>query len=187
MALIIIGQGTEVISGDLNDNFEYLDGRINDVGTSLTTVQSNLSTINTNLNNSINGVASDLSDLQSSVADDIGDVEEAVEGIISTNGLYVTTYVNGSSWYREYFSNSEKTTRVWLEQGGRIDSSYSRDETITFLKAFSDNNYTIVKNFGFSNSGGTAAYWVGLYATTATTATTRVHQGTLNIWYACGK
>ena len=72
--------------------------------------------------------------------------------LFSTNGLYVTTYVNGTEWYREYFSDANKTQRVWLEQGGDVTlvNGYA---TITFLRSFSNTQYNCTAT---RNSGTTA-------------------------------
>jgi len=53
MALTEIEYGSVARSTVLNDNFDYLDKRIDTVGASITTVQSNLATLNTTLNNKI--------------------------------------------------------------------------------------------------------------------------------------
>ena len=63
MALKNIPQGSEVISSDLNDNFEYLDGRITTVGSSVTTLQSNIASVNSTINSRIDGVDSDIDGL----------------------------------------------------------------------------------------------------------------------------
>lgn len=68
---------------------------------------------------------------------------KADKSTLSSNGLYITTYRNGTEWYREYFSDASKTQRVWLEQGGlaEITSGYG---PVTFLRTFSNTNYTCV-------------------------------------------
>lgn len=48
----------------------------------------------------------------------------------------VSSYNSGTSWYRFYDDG-------WIEQGGQTTA---RDTTVTFLKAFSNTNYTIVGN-----------------------------------------
>ncbi len=91
-------------------------------------------------------VATQISNLASQLATDKENVEKLETSInetksfFSENGLFVNTYINGASWYKEYFSDSEKKTRVWLEQGGIINSRSST----TFLKEFSNSNYTLV-------------------------------------------
>lgn len=49
-------------------------------------------------------------------------------------------YVNGSSWYKETFSDTTRTQRIWLEQGGVASSSTA---TINLLKNFSNTNYVV--------------------------------------------
>ena len=53
MALTRIAYGGDVESGVLNDNFEYLDGKITDVGSSITTVQSNIQSVSSTLSTQI--------------------------------------------------------------------------------------------------------------------------------------
>ena len=50
---------------------------------------------------------------------DIEEINKSLEETIakfSENGIFTTTYVNGTSWYREYFSDEKKETRVWLSR-----------------------------------------------------------------------
>ena len=61
MALTRIEYGGDVASGVLNDNFEYLDGRITEVGSSISTVQSNIASVSSTINNRINSVEASIS------------------------------------------------------------------------------------------------------------------------------
>ena len=79
MALITIQQGSEVVSGTLNDNFTYLDNRITTVGSSISTVQSNLSSVNTTINNRIDGVDSTI--------DDLADITNPTITTLSSSGI----------------------------------------------------------------------------------------------------
>ena len=67
MALKNIPQGSEVISSDLNDNFEYLDGRITTVGSNITTLQSNIQSLNSTLSSQIEQVQTDVQNTTSAV------------------------------------------------------------------------------------------------------------------------
>ena len=57
-----------------------------------------------------------------------------IDNLVKTE-VIVETYINGNSWYRVWSDN-------WCEQGGKIDVSTSTT-TISLLKEFKDNNYTI--------------------------------------------
>ena len=66
-------------------------------------------------------------------------------GNVASNLDYVVeSYKNGANWYRKYKSG-------WIEQGGTIETA---NKTITFLKPFSDTNYTLVgPGFYIANAG----------------------------------
>ena len=68
---------------------------------------------------------------------------------LSKNALYSTVYINGTSGYREWFSDEALSNRVLLEQWGTLTSS---NQTITFLKEMSDTNYNI--SLGANVDGG---------------------------------
>lgn len=100
----------------------------------------------------------------------------------------ITNYYNNGSFYRIW-------TNGFIEQGGVISpsSTTNNEETITFLKAFSDANYKIIKNVNILSSFRTDTYWYqGLYrcynltATTFTTINTTTSYITNSSWYACG-
>ncbi len=183
MALTEIEYGSLASSEVMNNNFEYLDNKITAVSESITT---NTASINSNIA-SINSSISSLSDdIDTSIEEINTNIESAIN-IFSTNGLYVTTYKNGGSWYREFFSDEAKKNRVWLEQGGVISTTNDTNITVTFLKSFSDTNYSIVKNMGFNNTGGVAARWMGFWSLTTSNAITGSTKALTQRWYACGK
>lgn len=88
----------------------------------------------------------------------------------------VQNYVNGTSWYRVWSDG-------WKEQGG-----YSQNvtTTITFLKAFADNNYTITAAT-ISTSTNTAQ-WIGFSFSSKTNKSIKwgTSTGVTCYWYACG-
>ena len=174
MALTEIEYGSLASSSTLNNNFNYLDNRI-------TSVSESISTNNASIYSSIASTNSTISSLQesmsASIESNINTIDTKFSNLMTGNGLYVTTYVNGTSWCREYFSDSEKTTRVWLVQGG-VTTSMS----VTLPKSYSNTNFTIVANskgargantdyqlhanatsvnsFGLSGQWASGAYWV---------------------------
>lgn len=136
MALTEIEYGSLASSEVMNNNFEYLDNKITDVSENLIStaaaINSNIATINSSM-------AALSEELNKSIEDLNTDLTDASEESFSVNGLFITTYVNGKSWYREYFSDKEKTKRVWIEQGGEVyQSNY-----VAYLKPMSNTNYSI--------------------------------------------
>lgn len=123
-----------------NDNndliLDYIDTSITSTNQTLETRFSGVQTQITNLNNLVNSTKTELEG-------DIANVYTAM----GSNGLYVTTSFNSSTgeWYREFFSDEDKTTRVWLECGGEyVTDSTTNRAAIT--------NYKIVTPKSFSNS-----------------------------------
>ncbi len=118
------------------------------------------------------------------------ELEGAISGLgssIAENGLYTTTYINGNSWYREYFSDEDKTERVWLEQGGYINygSGQFATRTINFIIPFTEicNAMGILFGPGAANdSNQGVAGWTN-------TTLTYVHRGWGSgvVWRAVGK
>lgn len=137
---------TEILNGELADaevvnaNFNYLDERIDNTAASITTnntmLLSQISTLSSNTTSSLNT-------LDTRVTSEVNSIKT---NIISANGLYITTSFNTSTgdWYREYFSNESKTTRVFLEQGGTYLS-----DSVTNKSA--KNNYELILPKTFTN------------------------------------
>ena len=85
-------------------------------------------------------------------------------GNIPSNYDYVVeSYKDGANWYRVYKSG-------WIEQGGRITMTDSTNQTVSFLKAMFDTNYTW--NIHGIRTGGADNYaWqCGIYSTYTTTS-----------------
>ncbi len=135
MALTEIEYGSLASSEIMNNNFQYLDNRISNVSETVSTNQAGV-------NSNIASINSTLTSMSEEIDADIEEINKSLEETIakfSENGIFTTTYVNGTSWYREYFSDEKKETRVWLEQGGLCASR----GTATFIKAFRDANYSL--------------------------------------------
>jgi ElaB/YqjD/DUF883 family membrane-anchored ribosome-binding protein len=194
MALTKIEYGSLANSGTLNDNFDYLDDRISDLALLVATLQSNMSSIGVNANAQLEAKAaqltSDMETMKKGLETDISNVNSAVNKVISNNGMYVTTTMSGTSWSREYFSDSAKTKRVWLEQGG-VASSVPADTntTITMPKSFSNTNYSAYATFRSTN-------WSSMDDAGAAAVPNAVNKLTLRngyganlpmCWMACGK
>ena len=182
MALTEIEYGSLASSEIMNNNFEFLDNKITSVSESIVT---NMASVNSNIASINSSISSLNSDLSSSIEELDTSLEEAQQ-VFTDSGIYITTYINGTSWYREYFSDSEKTQRVWLEQGGVISTSNDTNYTVNFLKTFSDTNYCIFKNMGRGGTGGVAERWMGFWSLTTSTAVTGSLGSFTQRWYACG-
>ena len=136
MALTTIKYGELASSEVVNNNFKYLDDKISNLNE---TVTSNKAGMNSN----IASINSSITTINENMTKNVEKLEESIneaKSFLSESGLFVTTYINGVSWYKEYFSDSEKKTRVWLEQGGVLNSRSS----IAFLKNFTSINYTLL-------------------------------------------
>ena len=100
--------------------------------------------------------------------------------------VVVKTYKNGTDWYRIWSDG-------WIEQGGSCGGygDTGGEQTITFLKPFSDANYLAVKNYGASGIGDLPDKEGSLYERTTTTMKTHLSSadfsnGEFGVWYACG-
>ena len=87
---------------------------------------------------------------------------------------YVTdTYRNGTNWYRIWSDG-------WKEQGGRV----SINDTVTYLKAFNNTNYTLLAlAYGSDTSG-----YFNMHVTSYSETTFSIGTSYWNyaFWYACG-
>lgn len=90
----------------------------------------------------------------------------------------VQNYVNGTSWYRVWSDG-------WIEQGGSPNYGGNTSTTVTFLKAFSNTNYTITVAHA-RGSGWTNGANANFYDKTAKTVAIYQCDGTGVSWYACG-
>ena len=94
--------------------------------------------------------------------------------------VVVQNYVNGTSWYRVWSDG-------WKEQGGQCTAveGDARYMNITYLKAFSNTNYTLTLA-GVSQGIGNTDY-AHIYSITASGARLVTAGGAKPIhWYACG-
>ena len=136
MALTTIKYGELASSEIMNNNFKYLDDKISNLNETVTSnkagMNSNIASINSSITTINENMTQNVKTLENSINE--------AKSFFSESGLFVTTYINGVSWYKEYFSDSDKKTRVWLEQGGVLNSRSST----TFIKSFANNNYTLL-------------------------------------------
>lgn len=104
-----------------------------------------------------------------------GDIEK---NLVEVKAYITETYSSGTSWYRIWSDG-------WIEQGGKISAGGANpsEVSVTFLKAFSNANYTMIAS-SYDSSGGTPidATINSRTATSAKIRTSNVAGG----WYACG-
>ena len=119
-------------------------------------------------------------------------VNGVVDGIMSANGLYSRITTGNGQWCREWFSDQDMMQRVWLEQGGCFSLSQTGvvENSVTFLKAFGNTNYHVVRSMEHSYGGAisTCRAWVGLSSKTTTGVKFFVDHsnGVSCSWHACG-
>ena len=175
-ALIIVNDDELITSETTNGNNLYLEGLVSSSaeGTKTYTdqqiaiakgdLEGQLTTAQTNLQNSIN----------------------ALNSVLANSGLFITQYATGQAWYREYFSDSAKTNRVWCEQGGVRTYSAAQYQTIgtVFPLAYSSAPYVvaILRSPGSSDDSNQGVTDVDRYGFQF------IHRGWGEglYWYACG-
>lgn len=177
MALTEIEYGALASSEVMNNNFQYLDDRISSVAETVTSNNAGVSSNIASINSTISSMSEELNTDIEEIGEDIDDITTSLN---AGGYLYINTYFNGTSWYKEYFSDSEKQTRVWLEQGGVCTSR----STTTYLKEFKDTNYTLTL-------GTHCTYFEGGGISEKTAARFSYYNGKgwgYSVdWYACGK
>ncbi len=181
MALIEIEYGSLASSETMNSNFTYLENLISGLNE---TIISN----NAGINSNIASINNSISTMQEKIETDIKNTGDKIMEQFSSNGMFVTTYINGSSWYREYFSDQDKKNRVWLEQGGYSNAfeGDSRYGNVSFLKAFSNTNYTAVIAGVSPSMSNDHTPWVHTKHNFGFRFANACGNVAIN-WYACGK
>ena len=142
MALTEIEYGSLASSEVINNNFEYLDNKI-------TGVSETVSVNNAAISSNIASINSSIESMSNEINESIETMNTKLGGLIES-GCFITTYINGTSWYREYFSDAEKKVRVWLEQGGVANVSQAT-ATITLPKAYNDTKYCVLGSIRVSS------------------------------------
>lgn len=96
-------------------------------------------------------------------------------------GVLIENYKNGASWYRVWSDG-------WIEQGGEM-SGNSGEKTVTFLKPFSDTNYTVSMSYKGGtqrNTNTVSTEEIQAYSISASGFTSYLDQNLTKCWYACG-
>ena len=117
--------------------------------------------------------------LQNASLINIARIEEKLTDVnAASRGYLVESYQNGTEWYRIYSDG-------WIEQGGL--GTTGGNVVHTFLKPFSDANYTITATPYVEGSSATDTYAVTIRAKTASNFTSYLSTSYLHFnWYACG-
>ena len=121
---------------------------------------------------------------KSTVQADIDNLMSGVNALVSTlsSNKYVTeTYKNGLFWYRVWSDG-------WIEQGGIVAMPTIGWYPVTFLKPFSDTNYTVV---GSQSDISTASVFTNAECIVSRTSSAMMHISIFNstgslAWRACG-
>lgn len=188
MALIEIEYGSLASSETMNSNFTYLQNLISGLNE---TIISN----NAGINSNIASINNSISTMQETIEADIENTGNNIMAQFSSNGMFVTTYINGSSWYREYFSDKEKKNRVWLEQGGITENWNSANHTINLLKSFNNTNYSVlftphgtnIRGYAITVSSKTVSNFVIIQGLATNEGVANASYNSASCWYACGK
>ena len=122
--------------------------------------------------------------VKSTVQADIDNLMSGVNALVSTlsSNKYVTeTYKNGLFWYRVWSDG-------WIEQGGIVAMPTIGWYPVTFLKPFSDTNYTVV---GSQSDISTASVFTNSECIVSRTSSAMMHISIFNstgslAWRACG-
>lgn len=185
MALTEIEYGSLASSEVINGNFNYLDNKISEVA-------ENIITTTATMNSNIASINSSMSTMKEEINDSIKTCSDTTENLLEGNGLYVTTYINEKSWYREYFTDKEKKTRIWCIQGGHVSlSGVNTSCNVTLLKTFEE-PLTVLASPAYTNynSGGGVTYGTAA-ANFIDNSTIRVYVAASNsggqYWIAYGK
>lgn len=175
-ALKTFKEGDDILASETNENNQYLLSRLSD----------NAAQIQSYVEGEISTMKSNIASVQETLQNNIDSASDSIEATLSSSGLYITTYTSGNSWYREFFSDETKTTRVWLEQGGQVTTP----ATVGLLKSFSNANYCVqltstepLNGGNYQNLSASARQAGSFYASFSGSHEYR----TGCIWFACGK
>lgn len=185
MSLTEIEYGALASSEVMNNNFQYLDNKISDVSENLSSttaiINTNIATANSSISNLGESMNKSLENMKTNLT-------TAMNDIASKNGLYITTYTSGTSWYREYFSDAATTKKVWLEQGGLVKVAMrTGTTTVKLLKEYSNTNFTVL----LGNNAGVESNPFVSSKTVSTIVLSRSYTGSSatagnSFWYTCG-
>ena len=175
-ALKTFKEGEDILASETNDNNQYLLSKLSD----------NAAQIQSYVEGEISTIKSNVASVQETLQNNLDTAIDSVDKTLSSSGLYITTYKSGSSWYREFFSDAEKTQRIWLEQGGQVTTP----ATVGLLKSFTDTSYCVqltstepLNGGNYQNLSASARQAGSFYASFSGSHEYR----TGCIWFACGK
>lgn len=165
-------QNTKILASQVNENFDVVQGDIEELGNGLNTkFSSEITKAKEDLSSDIEVVQKSLSSSQTKITN------------LEKRAYIKSFYVSGTSWYRVWSDG-------WIEQGGRSGRSGYAVIPVTFLKPFTSTNYSvIVTNTNIENaptkSGNDNNDTVGSFTKTGFSLITDSNFATQ--WYAFGK
>lgn len=116
-------------------------------------------------------------------------ITAAANAYFNYNGLddkLIEHYLNGTEWYEVYlkYDSYSQSIKKWIAQGGYSAGAATRP--VTFLKPFSNNNYTV----SFAQISTSTGYWsasCAIQKTSATSLTVSAYDADRPVsWIACG-
>lgn len=188
MPLQPIERGSLASSDIVNDNFEYLDGKITDTASTIQGIEGRLtSQIQTVSNNKANLTLSNVTSLSTAIKTLIGndyakkDLSNSTSPVV-TAPYVKTTYTSGTSGYR-----------IWSDgfcvQWGRTEERQSKP-TVTFIKRFADTNYSLtiadINQTGTDTAGVDVSPMVQQCTESGFNVSQVSQASRFTLWRACG-
>ena len=127
--------------------------------------------------------ASTLASALARVESNIANFDSTIENKLGSITSVVDAWSSGTNWYRVYSDG-------WIEQGGFV-SANGNSTNVTFLKAFSNTNYSLVCGYVSSSSGSSVQHREIAIATSrsATGFACQTSSSSYCVgksWFACG-
>lgn len=175
-ALKIFKEGEDILASETNDNNQFL----------LSKLSENAAQVQDYVEGEITSIKSNVASVQATLQSNIDKVANQFE----LNALYITLTINGSSWSKEFFSDKQKTKRVWCEMGGVVTDVPAAGKTVTLPKKFSNTNYYINCNQPLEATYSFQTFGITAKTTASFTVTQRNYNMDAGVcssnWFACG-
>lgn len=167
-ALKTFREGEDILASETNENNQYLLSKLSD----------NAAQVHSYVEGEVATIKSNVASVQATLQNNIDELQEKVE----TKIVIIETIKEGNKWCRVWSDG-------WKEQGGVITST---PNTATFLKAFSNTNYTVQATYVDAGSGSS---YENLGCFNRTTRSMLINRGESVYplqsyvkvsWYVCG-
>ena len=167
-ALKTFREGEDILASETNENNQYLLSKLTD----------NAAQVQAYVEGEVATIKSNVASVQSTLQNNIDELQEKVE----TKIVVIEVIKEGDRWCRVWSDG-------WKEQGGVITNT---PNTATFLKAFSNTNYTVQATYVYNVSGSSYENLGCFDRTTSSMLINRggsgyVPQSNVKVsWYVCG-